>query len=64
MSREINITEQELTQFLTELKKMGYEIAMITGENEDTAQSVGGKIGIDIVMARVLPHKKSNMYVS
>jgi len=43
------------------LKKMKMEIIMITGDNEQTAKAIGKMIGIDRVMAKVLPKDKVNV---
>jgi Cu+-exporting ATPase len=44
---------------LTELKKMGKYIVMITGDNEKTAKAIAKLVGIDRVMAEVLPQDKA-----
>ena len=44
---------------ITELKKMGKYIVMITGDNEKTANAIGKMVGIDRVMAEVLPQDKA-----
>ena len=44
---------------IRELLKMKLRIAMITGDNQRTAQGIAGQVGIDTVLADVLPGGKS-----
>ncbi len=41
-----------------ELKDTGLRVVMLTGDNENTARAVGQKIGVDEVIAEVLPNGK------
>jgi len=43
---------------VTELKKRGLSVVLITGDNERTAQAVAQRVGIDFVIAGVLPQEK------
>ena len=40
------------------LRDMGIKVAMITGDNKKTADSIGREVGIDIVISEVMPEDK------
>ncbi|MBN8202783.1 copper-translocating P-type ATPase (plasmid) [Cytobacillus firmus] len=45
---------------IQDLKEMGIESIMLTGDNKQVANYVGKQIGLDEVYAEVLPHEKAN----
>jgi len=54
----IKDTSQEAVR---ELHAQGLRIVMLTGDNEATAQAVASKLGIDDVIAGVLPERKAEV---
>jgi Cu+-exporting ATPase len=54
-------TKEGAKEAIEALKSMGKEVIMLTGDNERTAKYIGSKIGIDGVIAQVLPQQKEEV---
>jgi Cu2+-exporting ATPase len=52
--------KEDSPRAVKELQNMGLRVVMLTGDNERTARAVGGKAGVDEVIAGVLPDGKES----
>ena len=53
--------KDDASETVKELKRMRIEVVMLTGDNTRTAKAVAGKLGIDRVVADVLPEQKEKV---
>lgn len=55
---EIKVSSKDAVKAL---KDMGIKVVMLTGDNKTTAQSIGDEVGVDEVIAEVLPNQKQDV---
>jgi len=56
-----DIIRDESRSALKILKDQGFDLALVTGDNKHTAQAVADELGIETVLAEVLPEKKEEV---
>ncbi|MFQ6114684.1 MAG: heavy metal translocating P-type ATPase, partial [bacterium] len=50
--------KEDAVQAVKEIEKLGFQTALITGDNQKTADAVARQLGISKILAEVLPHEK------
>lgn len=56
-----DVIKEDSPQAIQELKNLGIEVIMLSGDNEVTAQAIGKQAGVDHVIAGVLPDQKESV---
>lgn len=53
--------KEDSPQAIAEMQNMGIHVVMLTGDNERTAKAIGAQVGVDEVIAGVLPDGKESV---
>lgn len=53
--------KEDSADAISDLKKMGISVVMITGDNENSARAVANRVGIDKVISNVMPMDKEKV---
>ena len=56
-----DVIKEDSVQAVKEMRNMGIHVVMLTGDNERTARAIGKQVGVDEVIAGVLPDGKENV---
>lgn len=59
-----DVLKQDSKNAVENLKKLGLDVVMLTGDNEKTAKAIGGEAGITHVISDVLPGDKAGVVAS
>lgn len=56
-----DVVKQDSAQAIKELRNMGIQVVMLTGDNRRTARAIGRQVGLDEVVSDVLPEDKESV---
>lgn len=56
-----DVIKEDAKEAIQELQNMGIRVVMLTGDNEKTAKAIGAQVGVDEVIAGVLPQGKEKV---
>ncbi|MDE6945156.1 MAG: heavy metal translocating P-type ATPase [Lachnospiraceae bacterium] len=56
-----DVVKQDSAQAIGELRNMGIQVVMLTGDNRRTARAIGRQVGLDAVVSDVLPGDKETV---
>ncbi len=56
-----DVIKEDSPAAIAALRNMGIRVVMLTGDNERTARTIGRQVGVDEVIAGVLPEGKENV---
>lgn len=56
-----DIVKENAKEVIENIKKIGIETIMLTGDNKETAETIGKELGINNIIANVLPSEKAKV---
>lgn len=56
-----DMVKEDSKKAISEFKRLGLKVVMLTGDNEETARTIGAEVGVDDIAAGIMPDGKAEI---